>query len=662
MRTLTATLTAAMKAPSRVPVLKLQAHNKTCGVERFTFTRLYTGNEPDVPHGAVITGDGSLVRARVSAGTIWVNKVASPGPVSDFTWWVNTGIATAHPIAVTGYGSVVDVFYIQSAPAEVRRQRSIDNGSSWFDTPVLALAPPALLASSRIAAAYAADGTIVVFYIFGTSSAVYWTWWDGAAWTAWALGSVGGASVIQEIATCGPSNSNDWPLALAGTDAPANPRLWRSAFNFAGSTFADAQEAAAYPAGSGYIPKRPYLAEIDGVDHLWFLESFTGVSAYSRVFHARTPPGGNFWAIPSTEPDPFDHTCTEGLAPAVATDYVWLCKPGGVWRSVRTVALADLSSDVLRLCMDEDAQGGRIVAELDNSAGKYATPGTGSLAALTPGCELRLGLGYHTTAGDEYVWTHYFQVDTLAHVLSPSGGTRSVAPAASALLVIEGSLPRTRLGRWSARGPLRWNAGISPGLHDVFEILQQLFARAGIYLGIKTISAIADAFQPDFTIYPGQHGDSAAELLYPQAADPADYSGYGTTHAILSGRHETPAPQVTRIRAEGRAAGAPVLADSFDFPGIEKVGARLAYVFDVNVDSAADALDRGTAYLSEARIAAAGGSITVPANPGQQLYDVVTVTDSRAGLSAAKRRIVGLCLSYDAPKNLYAHTLALGGA
>ncbi len=46
---------------------------------------------------------------------------------------------------------------------------------------------------------------------------------------------------------------------------------------------------------------------------------------------------------------------------------------------------------------------------------------------------------------------------------------------------------------------------------------------------------------------------------------------------------------------------------------------------------------------------------------GQQLYDVIDITDSRAGLSAAKRRVVGMALTYNTIRGEYVQRLELGG-
>jgi hypothetical protein len=48
-------------------------------------------------------------------------------------------------------------------------------------------------------------------------------------------------------------------------------------------------------------------------------------------------------------------------------------------------------------------------------------------------------------------------------------------------------------------------------------------------------------------------------------------------------------------------------------------------------------------------------------NCGQELYDVIEVTDAVAGLSAAKRRVLGLDLRYSTGKRaIYEQRILLG--
>ncbi len=87
---------------------------------------------------------------------------------------------------------------------------------------------------------------------------------------------------------------------------------------------------------------------------------------------------------------------------------------------------------------------------------------------------------------------------------------------------------------------------------------------------------------------------------------------------------------------------------------------RFNYLEDRNIDTVTEAEQRGDAYLREAGIAAAAGNIRIPVNCGQQLYDVIDITDSRAGLSDEKKRVLGLTLIYHPGRSEYEQKLSLG--
>jgi len=90
VRTLSSTLLAAQKSASSQPYVKLLVAGRIGGVTRLNWSRLYTGSEPDYYHAATLSGDGSLVRARVSNSSpfwLYIQRIASPGPGSDFSQW-----------------------------------------------------------------------------------------------------------------------------------------------------------------------------------------------------------------------------------------------------------------------------------------------------------------------------------------------------------------------------------------------------------------------------------------------------------------------------------------------------------------------------------------------------------------------------------------------
>jgi len=205
--------------------------------------------------------------------------------------------------------------------------------------------------------------------------------------------------------------------------------------------------------------------------------------------------------------------------------------------------------------------------------------------------------------------------------------------------------------------------------------------RSGIPLTALSSSAAFTGYYPDFTIYPGQDGIQVLkallsyvpdllrprlegfEALDPLAADASTYS-YGAAHAILEGRYADQAAPVNYARAEGRDTVTldPIVEDEFDWTPIARMGARVKHVHDWNLTAAADAEDRAEAYIREATIAQSAGEMAVPPNCGQELYDVIDITDSRAGLAAARRRVRGIALRHDRAKGLHRMVLELEGA
>lgn len=178
---------------------------------------------------------------------------------------------------------------------------------------------------------------------------------------------------------------------------------------------------------------------------------------------------------------------------------------------------------------------------------------------------------------------------------------------------------------------------------------------------------------PAFTIHPEESGATAVrrlqlmvpDLLFfrgshayginPLASDASVYS-YGSDHALLWGRYGTP-PDINWVQVYGKG----VMSQGFIWDGLEQRYARLLQVHDLNLDTLARAQERRDAELRRLEMAACGGEIEVPASCGQELYDVIDITDSGAGLSQAKRRVVGLNLAYLPGEARYVHRLRLGG-
>jgi hypothetical protein len=208
----------------------------------------------------------------------------------------------------------------------------------------------------------------------------------------------------------------------------------------------------------------------------------------------------------------------------------------------------------------------------------------------------------------------------------------------------------------------------------VFEVLRFVFARAGIELVDLGASATASNHKPAFTVHPGEDGLRAiarllamtldavrvsGEFAYMFEPDPADAStySYGSDHAILRGRYASEELAANRAQVFGASA----FAERFDWPAIAGQLDRLRQVHDVSLTSTTLAGDRGDATLRQEALALALGEIVTPVNCGQELEDVVLVTDPQAGLSVAKHRVVGLDLHYARrDRAVYEQRLLLG--
>jgi hypothetical protein len=212
----------------------------------------------------------------------------------------------------------------------------------------------------------------------------------------------------------------------------------------------------------------------------------------------------------------------------------------------------------------------------------------------------------------------------------------------------------------------------------VKAIIAIILGRAGLKLEVKSQSTVMTGFYPDFTVNPGDDGRTAvsrllsfvpdllfiegnvAYIVNPQSSDGSLYS-YGGEHVIHEGRYGRKSQDKNRVQVEGDAGGALILAENYNWDEIERQYDHMSRIGDKNLGTVAESHDRGQAILRKMEIEMVGGMVRVPVNCGQQLYDVIDITDAQAGLDSAKRRILGLVLVYRPRRGEYSQRLVLGG-
>lgn len=116
------------------------------------------------------------------------------------------------------------------------------------------------------------------------------------------------------------------------------------------------------------------------------------------------------------------------------------------------------------------------------------------------------------------------------------------------------------------------------------------------------------------------------------------------------------------VRVEGLdpAAGTPVIGDVFDWDAVNNECGAAVNISDRNISSADRAVERGEVYLRKVKSSLTRAVLRTPVNCAQQLYDVISVTDKRAGIDAEAMRVLGITISYNPLRGEYEQTMVLG--
>ena len=677
MRTLSDTLLAAQKKARRLPYVEAEVYDYEAGIKRLSWTRLYTGSEPDDNHGIAFDGEGSMHRIRAAAGNIlYYQKIANPGPGSDFSNWSLITDNCSGPCAIASCGAKIYIFYRTTANV-LWKYYSHDYGQSWQNAQLVSYGDVLSLAAcwwgtGDIVACFALKSNQLNGITLDTTdqTTTPHTWSDGnhPLLDTCGIGATYNASLDQcEVVFAGKES-----------DSPYNHYdLFRTKFSntynlLAVESFLMAPEGEdiTYEYPDCHLPANPQEYE---TNRIVAAEKFSGTTAYTRPLACHVVKG-TYWSDTTfTEPRPFlDASPSHGLHIDSTPDYWWLSKPDGVWRATRPAGSPlYISKDIVSLaqhCHPERSEGS-LVIELDNSKGQYANPGQGGLASLRLRSEIVLKLGYKTLAGDEAVEAGTYWIDSWEYSSTSD----------SSLFTVHCLDGWGLMERWSARYHMRWNKDdVNP--RSVWQVLYQILARVGIKLTDTPpqpqSSAIND-FYPDFVLDPGTGGCAAVRRLLSFVPDALVFRGqeaftknlladeescysYGTDHAILSGKYGD-AVTICRARAIGRDSGGNrILKESQDWNLLQLAVDILQQDYDPNLQTATSAQERADALLGEASLRAQRGSLVVPTNVGQELLDVIEVNDERCGISEEKYRVLGIRTLYDRRQGQYDQTLTLG--
>ena len=607
----------------------------------------------DPTHGAklVITYTTSVPPAEA-----FVSRVATPGSGSTFSSWTSLDdeISPLGGIALAVDSDTVYAFMVDDDLTTIVVRTSTDNGATWS---ARATVTAAGLTKSHLAAAAAGDDDLVLFYaeVDGTVYAIRWNgsaWGSPAAWTN-AVIEVTGLATVYLL---------DWQVIVTGRLADSTRAVWSCRFgdgvNQTINTWGALKVITDAAATAGFSFKAPSV-DLSSSFRVFFVEVFSGDAAYNRVQWSTLDLSHDFNEEQWLEPVTFDFEDAEGVAVVMDATTLWLVSAAGVWLSaLPAFAEVDVSADVVKADVRIDQEGGVVELELDNADGSYTAYGAGSLGALQRGARLQLTPGYRTSAGAEVPTPYSYWVE--------------------AIELVTGARPRLRirardgwvlLANWRARRQFAWAAGEK----SISQLLLFLTGRVGLEYSTVGTSTALTSLQPAFTIHPGESGLTAARRLFDLVEDlpyfdrddlksahtaDSDASTYalGGTHDILGAVYRDVGPSASRARV----VGADVYGDESDFDEVERFE-RVRTVIDLNLTTSATATDRANAELRKVDIEARDDEVELfGVHCGVETYDVVDLTDAQAGLTAAKRRVLGYAWSFDPRRGRYGMTLTLG--
>ncbi len=661
MRPLSNSLLRAQRSSSAKPWVKVEALDRMAGIARLRFKRLHMGSEAEGPHALTIPADGALIRARVdptNSHNLYVQRVPNPSPTANFTQWVSLGPASRDgDVALCSAGAEVLLFSVSSNRRTLYVRASADSGATFGQAVYVTTSASPI---TWLAADLKPDGTALLLYAL-VNSGLYAirrsndSWGSPRIWSN-SLSQVNGVAVHY---------NGDWNVAVAGRDSTGRKSgVWSTVLGDGAAQILDTWSALKPVTEAervlGIDFRAPFIDHPD-VDRLFFIEQVTG--AHNRPFFTFTMPSTSYLDNLWREPAAFDLDTAYGLAIGHTASHAWLSTANGVWSAPLNPPPLDLSRDVVSLTGEESARETMWRIELRNNDGRYSRPGEGDLALLTKGSEIRIGLGYVTASGRESSPRAPVWIDGFEHRRSDSSST----------LIVRATGGWGLLAWQQARSERIWAAGEA----SLFQILRSILARAGFELATRPDHFLLNNHRPEFLVEESEPLDMVIERLMshvpdillgtssngfvlrvPSATEESSYV-YGSGHGVLEARYLDPVPRHSRAIVFGSTHTSD-LSNWSDFPALFD---RPIHIHDATLDTQEKADARAHSESRRIAIHPSRGSITVPVNAVQELYDVIELTDSIVGLTSAMRRVLSLDTRYAVgPRGpRYVQTIHLGG-
>jgi hypothetical protein len=643
-----ALLTAQQEAPFRLPHVRIRISEKRAGVHHPTWTSLYSDATPVGPHDAFAGSEDDLFQLRINPADdkLYRRHTVTPHDPDNFGAWTDWGV-TAHACAVAGDDlDLVAVAIANGSPFHVFYATSGNGGatwSGWTDTGMVSDT------NGHVAVAFKNTTNYTIFYTRGAQLYVRElraASWQAESSSAYTFTSITGVAAYYSI---------DYNLAITGEDASTNPGVWcaifGNGFNFPLGTWGPPQQVIVRGSTEDFTYLDPHLTRRNSFE-LTFIEHHTGTTASYIAMHTHMTRFFDYALYSFREPVPINYPYAYAPAMCAAGAYQWNCTPDTIAEASSSTAYWDITSDVVDVTeqLIPGSFRSKITVVLDNTAGKF-----NSFSRL--GDEIVIEWGYETNSGILYSASPPSWI-TGWRFLSPAWfPLRSWYPyGVVGTLQIEAEDVWGLLSRWKAPRSFTWAAGAK----SMFLMLAWLFSRVGLeYEGAGEPTELYN-FEPELQVTAGTTArtlikkllswvsdvalqtSTGITTLNPQADDESVYTYdnmWGVSHLLFRGDYRFRSWDPNRVIVESDT----ISHEDDEFTQIAAVDDRLARVTAPDYTVEADAAARAAAELRKGQMwNAKGGWVQVAMNCGQEVFDVVTITDTSAGLTTQDFRVIGI--------------------